>query len=42
MSEKEFDKICPVGTTLSILYGNPKVHKTVVNNTPRFIHLHIC
>ena len=35
-SEKEFDNICPVGTTAGILYGNPKVHKTVVNNTPKF------
>ena len=35
-SEKEFDNICPVGTTPGILYGNPKVHKTVVNNTPKF------
>ena len=35
-SEKEFDSICPVGTTPGILYGNPKVHKTVVNNTPKF------
>ena len=36
ISEKEFDNICPVGTTPGILYGNPKVHKTVVNNTPKF------
>ena len=36
ISEKEFDSICPVGTTPGILYGNPKVHKTVVNNTPKF------
>ena len=35
-SEKEFDSICPVGTTSGRLYGNPKVHKTVVNNTPKF------
>ena len=35
-SEKEFDSICPVGTTPGILYGNPKLHKTVVNNTPKF------
>ena len=33
-SEKEFDSICPVGTTTTILYGKPKVHKTVVHNTP--------
>ena len=36
ISEKEFDSICPVGTTPGILYGNPKVHKTVVSNTPKF------
>ena len=30
--EKEFDNISPVRTT----FGNPKVHKTVVNNTPKF------
>ena len=36
ISEKEFDSISPVGTTPCILYGNPKVHKTVVNNIPKF------
>ena len=36
ISEKESDNICPVGTSPAILYGNPKVHKTVVNNTPTF------
>ena len=36
ISEKELDNIRPVGTTPGILYGNPKVHKTVVNNTPKF------
>ena len=35
ISEEEFDSISPVGTTSGILYGNPKVHKTVVNNTPK-------
>ena len=35
-SEKEFDSVGPVGTTPGILYGNPKVHKTVVNNAPKF------
>ena len=38
-SEKEFDSICPVGTTPGILYGNPKVHKTVDNNTHRNLDL---
>ena len=45
ISEKEFDSISQVGTTPGILHGNPKVHKTVVNSTPKFrqkIHLHIC
>ena len=36
ISEKEFDSISPAGTTSGILYGNTKVHKTVVNNTPKF------
>ena len=36
ISEKEFHSICPVGTTPRILYGNPNVLKTVVNNTPKF------
>ena len=35
ISEKEFDSICPVETTPRILYDNPEVHKTVVNNTPK-------
>ena len=35
-SEKEFDSICPVATTPGILHGNPKVRKTIVNNTPKF------
>ena len=36
ISEKEFDSIYRVETTPGTLYGNPKVHKTVVNNTPKF------
>ena len=36
ISEKEFDSICLVETTPKPLYGNPKVHKTVVKNTPKF------
>ena len=36
ISEKEFDSICPVGTTPGISYGNLKVHKTVVINTLKF------
>ena len=39
--KKKFQKknlivFCPVGTMPGILYGNPKVHKMVVNNTPKF------
>ena len=33
---KVFDTIRPVGTKPRILYGNPKVHKTVVNNSLKF------
>ena len=36
ISEKEFDSIYPVGTTTKILYGNPPVQKTVINNTTKF------
>ena len=36
ISEKEFDNICPVGTNPGILYGNPKIHKRLVNNIPKF------
>ena len=36
ISEKKFDSICPVETTPRILYSNPKVHRTVVSNTPKF------
>ena len=35
ISGKEFDSILPTGTTPWILYVNPKVHKTVVNNAPK-------
>ena len=31
ISEDEFLKICPVGSTPGILYGNPKIHKQVVD-----------
>ena len=36
ISKKEFDSISLVGTKPGILCGNPKVHNTVVNNTPKF------
>ena len=34
-SKDEYDKICPKSRP-GILYGNPKIHKTVVNNLPKF------
>ena len=34
--EKEFDSVCPVQTAAGILYGNPKVRKTIVSDTPKF------
>ena len=36
ISEDEFKSICPIGTRPGILYGQPKVHKTVINNIPQF------
>ena len=36
ISEKEYDSIYTVGTLPGVSYGNPKVHETVVNNTPKF------
>ena len=36
MSKDEYDKICPNGSRLGILYGNPKIHKPVVANLPKF------
>ena len=35
-SGKKIGSICLVRTTTGILYNNPKVHKTVVNNTAIF------
>ena len=32
VSKDEYDKICPEGSRPGILYDNPKIHKTVVNN----------
>ena len=39
-SEKEFDNICPVGTTPGILYGNPKVRQVLsaINKTQSSIN----
>ena len=36
ISEDEFKSICPISTRPGILYGQPKVHKTVTNNIPQF------
>ena len=36
ISEDEFKSICPIGTRPGILYGQPKVHKTVINSIPQF------
>ena len=34
ISEKEFDNICPVGTTHGILYGNPNGKFSYGSRTP--------
>ena len=36
ISEDEFKSICLIGARPGILYGQPKVHKTVINNIPQF------
>ena len=36
ISEDEFKSFCPISTRPGILYGQPKVHKTVTNNIPQF------
>ena len=36
ISKDEYDKICPKGSRPGILYGNPKIHKPVVDNLPKF------
>ena len=36
ISKDELLKICPVGSRPAVLYGNPKVHKLVVDNMPKF------
>ena len=36
ISKDEYDQICPKGSRPRILYGNPKIHKAVVNNLPKF------
>ena len=36
ISKDELLKISPVGSRPGILYDNPQVHKTVVDNMPKF------
>ena len=36
ISKDVYDQICPKGSRPRILYGNPKIHKAVVNNLPKF------
>ena len=36
ISKDELLKVCEVGSKPGILYGNPKVHKPVVDNMPKF------
>ena len=36
ISKDEYDKSCPKGSRPRILYGNPKIHKPVVDNLPKF------
>ena len=36
ISKDEYDIICPKGSRPGILYGNPKIHKPVVDNLPKF------
>ena len=36
ISKDEYDKISPKGSRPGIFYGNPKIHKPVVDNLPKF------
>ena len=36
ISKDEYDKICPKGSRPGIFYDNPKIHKPVVDNLPKF------
>ena len=36
VSKDEHDKICPKRPRPGILYGNPKIHKPVADNLPKF------
>ena len=36
ISKDEYDKICPKVSRPGIRYGNPKIHKPVVDNLPKF------
>ena len=35
LSDSEYEELAPCGSRPSILYGLPKVHKTVLNNSPK-------
>ena len=39
ITEDELLRICLVGSRPGILYGNPKVHRLVVENMPKFIQI---
>ena len=36
ISKDEYDKTCRKGSQPGILYGNPNIHKAVVNSLPKF------
>ena len=36
ISKDEYDKICPKGSRLGMLYGSPKIHEPVVDNLLKF------
>ena len=36
ISKDEYDKVCPKGPRSRIIYGNPKIHKLVLDNLPKF------
>ena len=37
--ENRFDSIYPVGSRSGILYGLPKVHEAIINNTSKLQHI---
>ena len=36
ISKDEYVKMCPKGYKPDVFYGNPKIHKPVANNLPKF------